>query len=336
MSAARRRSTTENAEATVTSREPDAAGAEPAGPASREGSPGSSSSGASASTTATGAASERPGPHRSPAAPRPAVRRPSPPRHNGRRGRRDPRRRRGGQACHEVRLADPRLTGQQHQPPAATGDVLPRGIQPGDLGGPTHQRGPGHRREDGIRWPMGAGRGPPGGRLRTRRLLGLTEELGVLPQDALAQGLQLWPGVEPELVGQTRAGGGVGLERLGLSTGPVQRHHEQGAEAFVERVRGDEGLQLADDLAVPAGRELGRDEDLEGRESQLLEPGHLQPRGVDLVELRERPAAPEPRGRHGCAPRPACGRPSPRASWPSPTSCSNRSTSTCPGARTRL
>ena len=122
------------------------------------------------------------------------------------------------------------------------------------------------------------------------------EQLGVLPQDALAQGLQLGPGVEPELVGQARAGGGVGLECLGLPTGPVQRHHEQGAEALVERVGGDEGLQLADDLAVPAGGELGRDEDVERGEPQLLEPGHLQPGGVDLVELREGSAAPEPEG----------------------------------------
>ena len=135
------------------------------------------------------AVERRLGPRRSSAGPRPAVR----------------RARRRGTAADEDRVAlagdalrpDPRRGGSCRSPPHRTrapadgrhrADVLPRGIQPGDLRRRAHQWGPRpsprrRRREAGgvrsrpARRPGADGAGP----------LGIAEQHGILPEDALAQ-----------------------------------------------------------------------------------------------------------------------------------------------------
>ena len=61
----------------------------------------------------------------------------------------------------------------------------------------------------------------------------------------------------------------------------------------MERVRGDQGLELADHLAVPPGRQVGVDARLDSREPQALEADDLGLHVVDLVQVRVGPTPPQ-------------------------------------------
>src|SRR5262249_19685805 len=63
----------------------------------------------------------------------------------------------------------------------------------------------------------------------------------------------------------------IGLERLDLPAGPVQREHELGSEPLAYRLLRDQQLELPDELRVLAEREVGFDALLERVESQVLE-----------------------------------------------------------------
>jgi hypothetical protein len=67
-------------------------------------------------------------------------------------------------------------------------------------------------------------------------------ELRVLPQDLLLQASQGGTGVDAEIVGQASAHVRVHGERVRLPAGAVQRHHQQPAQTFAQRVFGDEAL----------------------------------------------------------------------------------------------
>ena len=82
---------------------------------------------------------------------------------------------------------------------------------------------------------------------------------GVLPQDRLLELAQLSAGLDAELVDEHLAGRAVDLKRLGLAAATVQAEHQLAAEPLAERVLLDESLQLADELAVAAEREVGLD-----------------------------------------------------------------------------
>ena len=69
--------------------------------------------------------------------------------------------------------------------------------------------------------------------------------------------------LDPELVHQRAAGVLVGLERLGLPAGAIEREHQLRAQPLAQRILGDERLQLADELGVAAGLEVGVDALLE-------------------------------------------------------------------------
>ncbi len=105
--------------------------------------------------------------------------------------------------------------------------------------------------------------------------LALDLEVGVLPQDPLVESLELGRGIDAELVGQGLAGPLERGERVGLSSRAVQRQHEQRPQPLAERELARERLELADDLDVPARREVGRDPLLERLEPQLVEAGDL-------------------------------------------------------------
>ena len=72
----------------------------------------------------------------------------------------------------------------------------------------------------------------------------------VVVEDALLQLTQLRPRREAELVGQHRARPPVGVQRIGLATGPVQRRHQHHPQVLVERMGADGGLEIAEQLAV--------------------------------------------------------------------------------------
>jgi hypothetical protein len=74
--------------------------------------------------------------------------------------------------------------------------------------------------------------------------LTLGSQVRVLAQDPLVQRSELVRGVDPELVGQERAGALERRERLGLPVEAVQGEHQLAPEPFAERMRAGEGLEL--------------------------------------------------------------------------------------------
>ena len=69
--------------------------------------------------------------------------------------------------------------------------------------------------------------------------------------------------------------------------------HQHRAWALTQRMLANERLDLADDLGVPAAREIGLDPELERAHPQLLEPRDLRLRERLVREVPERRAAPE-------------------------------------------
>ena len=100
-------------------------------------------------------------------------------------------------------------------------------------------------------------------------------------------------GSSPKLVDERLPRRAVGLERLGLPPGAVEREHQLAAQALAQRVLGDERLELGHERRVPAERELGLDPLLERREPQLLEPLDGRARERLVREVGERRPAPE-------------------------------------------
>ena len=85
------------------------------------------------------------------------------------------------------------------------------------------------------------------------------------------EGAQLGAGLDADLLDQHIARVAVGLERLGLTPGPVQGEHALGVQPLGQRMLGDEPLELPDQLPVPAGGEAGVDRQLGRVQAQLLE-----------------------------------------------------------------
>ena len=105
--------------------------------------------------------------------------------------------------------------------------------------------------------------------------------------------LQLRPRVDPELVHEGRARGRVGVERLRLAAGAVEREHQLPAQALPQRLRADEGLELADELRAAAALEVGIEPSLERDEPELLQPRDLGLRPALVREVGEGRPAPE-------------------------------------------
>src|SRR4029079_12894981 len=96
----------------------------------------------------------------------------------------------------------------------------------------------------------------------------------------------------PELLVQTRAEVAIGLERLGLPAGAIQREHQLAAKALAQRIAPHEHLELARKVRVAAEREVGLDAVFPAGEMQLLQVRLLDSR-EGLRDLPERGPAPE-------------------------------------------
>src|SRR5207248_11173614 len=83
--------------------------------------------------------------------------------------------------------------------------------------------------------------------------------------------LELLARLEPELVREQAAGRAVDLERLRLAARPVEGEHEPAAQPLLERMLGDERLELADELGVAAEREVGLDPLEQRRQAKLVQ-----------------------------------------------------------------
>ena len=117
-------------------------------------------------------------------------------------------------------------------------------------------------------------------------------ERRVLVQDRRVKTAQLGTRLHASLPHQHAAGVAVGLERVGLASGPVQGEHSLGVDPLAQRVRRDELVELAQHLAVIAGRQRSIDRELAGAQPLLVETPDLRA-GEGLVgDVVERPAAP--------------------------------------------
>ena len=138
-----------------------------------------------------------------------------------------------------------------------------------------------------------------------------------------------WPGSTPRFSTSVLAGVAVDGERVGLAAAQVERLHQQRARPLPPRVRGDERLQLGDQVGARAGGEVGLDPLLERGDPELLEPERLGA-GERLVgEVAERRAADEPERlaqQLGSALGPV------GLARAAARSCSKRATSTCSGS----
>jgi hypothetical protein len=139
----------------------------------------------------------------------------------------------------------------------------------------------------------GDGRRPLGIRLGTAR----PGQRGVGGEDRLMQALQLGAWLDAELLDEDSACVLVGLQRLGLTAGTIQRGHELPAQALTERELRHQPAQVADQVTVTAQRQLRFDPLLEGDLAALLEPLH---RGLDrrrLGDVGQDGASPQPERR---------------------------------------
>ena len=96
-------------------------------------------------------------------------------------------------------------------------------------------------------------------------------ECGILFQDRGLELLQRSSGFDAELLDEGPAGGSVGVQRLGLSSGAVEGEHELRSRSFAQRLLGDKALELADHLGVPSPLEVGLDAVLESGEAHLFQ-----------------------------------------------------------------
>ena len=99
--------------------------------------------------------------------------------------------------------------------------------------------------------------------------------------------------LEAELVDQRSPRTLVHGERVRLSSRAVEREHQLRAEPLPERLLRDQLLELADELAVSAEREIGVDPVFERRESKLVEADDLRLRERLPGEIGERGPAPQ-------------------------------------------
>jgi hypothetical protein len=130
----------------------------------------------------------------------------------------------------------------------------------------------------------GAGRRRHGGR-------GL--ELRLLAEDGAFEPLQAGARLDPELVDEQRSRLLVGGERFGLAPRPVEGKHGLAAQALPVGMRGDERLELADEVGPVPRPQVGVDPPLEGDQAQLLEPGDLRLGELLVGEVGERAPVPE-------------------------------------------
>ena len=164
-------------------------------------------------------------------------------------------------------------------------------------------------------------RGRARGRLQRRVVL----------QDGPLQLLQGRARLDAELVDERAASLPVGLQGLRLPAGPVQRRHEVAPQALPERMLRDQRLQLPDELAVPAEREVGVDAQLDGRQPDLLEPRDRSARRSARTRRRRAPARATGGARRAAARTPRPSGPGAGGSAASSTRRSKRWRSSSPG-----
>ena len=136
----------------------------------------------------------------------------------------------------------------------------------------------------------------------------------VLPEHRLLQLPQRQAGLDPELLDEHASGLLVRLQRLRLTTRPVESAHQLAAQLLSKGVRGDEGLELPDEIARggragararPARRSPEDGDPRAARSPSERSPRRQIPGAATLARARVLHAAVRPRspGRPANAPR---------------------------------
>ena len=158
--------------------------------------------------------------------------------------------------------------GVDHRERVRLGEVrvgLAAQADPGRHGRREQQQPAGHHER---RAPASSDRGEP-----SRR--GRAIELRVLAQDRALESLQLGPRLEAELVREPPAALAIGLERIRLPSGAVEREHQLPPHALARGVLVDQRFELGHQRRVTAQGQLGIDAVLERGQPEILEPACL-------------------------------------------------------------
>jgi hypothetical protein len=181
----------------------------------------------------------------------------------------------------EAALADAGLAGEQEQAPATGERVVDTADELGEL-------------------PLAADE--PAARCTGRRLGHGEVESRILPQDRLVQLTQATSGLDAQLLDQHGACSPEGLQRLGLAAGAVQAQHQLATQALPQRMLPHQPFQLAGELGVTTGGELGVETLLQRRQTRLLQAGDLGLRERLVGQVGKRCSTPH-RERLGQQPR---------------------------------
>ncbi len=159
----------------------------------------------------------------------------------------------------------------------------------GQRGGGAHRE---FREHDRDHLPsLGQPRPCDGGRLVPQHpvIWGVRAEVqrGVVREDGALEPPEPWGGLDTELVNKGPTCGPVGIERVRLSTRPVQRSHQVFPQPLAEGVFGDQRLEVAHDLDVTPGREFGRETLLDRAHTGLIQRGDRGLRERLMGELAE-------------------------------------------------
>jgi hypothetical protein len=177
----------------------------------------------------------------------------------------------------EPRLAHPGGADHGDEAPRTGPRRVPVRAEPAERGVAPHER----RLRGGVQLRRQVGRG----RLELERR--------VLGQDRVLEAPQLRPGLDARLLDEHVAGAAVDLERLRLAAAAIQRQHELRRQPFARRVGGQQTPELAHDLQVPPGGEMGLGPRLQRRQALLLEPRDLRLGERLERQLRQRRPTPQ-------------------------------------------
>ena len=128
-------------------------------------------------------------------------------------------------------------------------------------------------------------------RLRRPRRRGRRGDL--VAQDRRLQRAQLRRRLDAQAVDERLVRAAVGLQRVRLPPGAVEREHLLAAQPLAQRMLAHERLELADHLGVAAAGEVRVDPVAQARQPQVLQPRDLRLREALVGDVRERRAAPQ-------------------------------------------
>ena len=112
-------------------------------------------------------------------------------------------------------------------------------------------------------------------------------------EDGALQALELFAGVQAEVVDEHVAGVLVLGQCVGLPAAAIQGEHQLRPQTLAVGMLDDQRAELGHDLAMATQREIRVDPGLERTQAQLLQPRRLGLRGRHIGQLDERRAAPE-------------------------------------------